>query len=146
MNENNVVLFETEHWKVVLLDDQLYLGRCVVALKRPCQNLADLNEKENEDWLEVVKKLESSFRKAFGAFMFNWSCLMNSDPEKRQVHWHFRPRYDKPVQVDGRVFEDPNFGQHALSGPNAERSASREELAAIIERLNDLHNGGTSTR
>jgi diadenosine tetraphosphate (Ap4A) HIT family hydrolase len=147
MNENNITIFETKHWKIVLLQDQLYLGRCVVALKRPCQNLADLNGDEFQDWHEVVKRLELLFRDTFGAAMFNWSCLMNKKPEARQIHWHFRPRYNKPVEVGGRTFEDPNFGQHALTGSNDESLVPREVLVSIIERLQgNLQNSGKSTR
>ena len=134
---NNKTLFETTYWKIVLLEDQRYLGRCVVALKRPCQNLSDLNASEVEDWHQVVKKLELVFGKTFGAAYFNWSCLMNTNPDTRQVHWHFRPRYYKPLKVGKRTFTDPNPGQHALIGVGDELLATEDELNSIIEMYNE---------
>jgi len=64
----------------------------------------------------VVKKLEAVITKAFGAKMFNWSCLMNNayqnDPPNPHVHWHLRPRYSKRVKFANRWFEDPDFAHH----------------------------------
>lgn len=33
-------------------------------------------------------------------------------PPDPQVHWHFRPRYDKPVVFEGVEFVDLNFAHH----------------------------------
>lgn len=57
------------------MDEQIYLGRCVVVLKRPCRSLSGLNQDEVFDFFEIVKKLEGLFKSTFGAVMFNWSCL-----------------------------------------------------------------------
>ena len=48
--------------------------------------------------------------------MFNWTCLMNGgyrqEPYKPFMHWHFRPRYNKKVESEGKIFEDLDFGRH----------------------------------
>lgn len=110
------LIFETPYWKIVLSYDQLYFGRCVVILKRACTALSEVTTKEMADFLEVVQKYESTFKREYGAIMFNYSCLMNdayqNDPPDPQVHWHFRPRYDKPMVFEGIDFIDPNFGHH----------------------------------
>ena len=72
--------------------------------------------------------------------MFNWSCLMNdafkdSSP-KPQVHWHFRPRYENPVEIGGHVFKDSNFGHHYLRGAD-EKIVSKEILKAINDKLQE---------
>jgi|SRR3989344_4782962 len=111
-----IVLFETIYWKIILFEDQAYLGRCVIVLKRHCDELSNLTLDEWSDFYEVVKKLEFALKKTFKATMFNWACLMNdaykSKNPKPQVHWHFRPRYNSDVLFMGEKFEDLEFAHH----------------------------------
>lgn len=120
------LIFETEFWRIVLADDQTYIGRSVIVLKRPCGDLADLTREELMDFHNAVKKLETAFRKGFDATIFNWTCLMNNayqnDPPDPQVHWHFRPRYNHKVEFEGEVFEDTDFGHHYARGTSRELS------------------------
>ena len=112
----NELIYQTKLWKVIIVSDQAYLGRCYVTLKRHCGDLAELEPQEWSDFIEVVKKLESALKKSFNATMFNWTCLMNNayqnDPPNPHVHWHFRPRYNHKVEFAGEIFEDPEFGHH----------------------------------
>lgn len=90
MQPEDKIIFETPYWFIKLMPKQLYLGRCVIVLKRKCGNLAGLNQEEVIDFSEVVKKLEGTLRKTFQATMFNWTCLMNDAykeaPPNPQVH------------------------------------------------------------
>ncbi len=132
------VIFETEYWNVFLSDEQTYLGRAVIELKRVSPNLSDVTEAEFADLHEVIKKYESAAAKAFGATMFNWSCLMNNAYQKKpptpHVHWHCRPRYDHEVTFEGETFIDPNFGEHYDRA--AKRVISKELEQKIIQALN----------
>lgn len=111
------VVMNDKCWFVIVSYDQLYLGRCLVVLKRHCPSLSDLHEEEVTEWFEIVKKLEYSLSQAFKPKLFNWACLMNdtfksgkgSNPH---VHWHVRPRYSDPVVFSDRVFADPDFAHH----------------------------------
>ena len=131
-------IYETEYWRIILADDQTNLGRCVIVLKRACPNLSSLT---NEEWLDftsaVVQKLETIFKREFGAVMFNWTCLMNDAYKKKpynpQVHWHFRPRYDKKVKIGKEVFTDDFFGNHYERG--SDRRVSAEIRGEIIKRI-----------
>lgn len=133
-------VYSTEFWEIIIATDQTYLGRCVVLLKRDCGDLAEVNREEFTDLLEnVIQKLEKACTEAFGAKMFNWACLMNNayqepDP-KPQVHWHFRPRYDHPVEFAGETFEDPNFGHHYKRGDDFNREVSPAVQRKIIEEI-----------
>lgn len=138
---NNIPIFETTHWEIALMNKQRYLGRCVVVLKRNCGDLSELTNEEMLDFLAVVRELEDLLRKTFNATMFNWSCLMNAayreSPPNPQVHWHFRPRYNHPVEFANELFEDPNFGEHYLSHSldNAGRIVAPELQAQIVSEL-----------
>ena len=134
--EWNLIL-GTPHWKVILMPDQKYLGRCVVVLKRKCGDLAELKQNEILDFFKVVRKTESLLKKTFNATMFNWACLMNNAYQETvpnpQVHWHFRPRYNHPVEFGNQTFNDSRFGHYYLEEP--EEIPSQEVLDKIAEEL-----------
>lgn len=114
----NGYFLTTQYWKVVLADDQMYLGRVVIKTIEPKESLPELTEEEQKDFFSLIKKLESFYKKTLGATMFNYSCLMNNayrDEETPHVHFHMRPRYKDSVTILGKTFSDPNFGEHYLS-------------------------------
>jgi len=131
--------FETKYWRIVLSIDQRYLGRCVVVLKRRCSTLAELKKEEWLDFAELVKRLESTLKRAFGATMFNWTCLMNDayqkSPPNPQVHWHFRPRYNHKVKFAGLTLEDPEFGHHY--GRTRKHEVSDKVRKRIVEKIKE---------
>ncbi len=134
------VILETNYWRVELAEKQIYLGRSYVSCKSGRKSLSELTPEEWLDFQEVVKKLEHVFTETFGATMFNWTCLMNdaykSDPPNPHVHWHFRPRYQKPVEFMGNTFIDPNFAHHYDgSTESGALSASPDLMAAITTKL-----------
>lgn len=78
--------------------------------------MSDTTDEEILDFLKVVKKVETSIKKTFGAEMFNWSCLMNNfykqeNPDPH-LHWHAKPRYREEVLFNGKGFRDGEFGHH----------------------------------
>ena len=65
------LIFETKYWNVILADDQYYLGRGYIPLKRECGDLADLKKEEVLDFFELVKKIETALKESFNTTMFN---------------------------------------------------------------------------
>ncbi len=136
--EDEIIIYETDFWKVVLFPNQVYLGRCVIVLKRDCGEMSNLTPDEWMDFHKnVVQKLEYAFKKAFNATMFNWCCLMNhafqSKNPKPHVHWHFIPRYKEDVEFAGKKFQDLEFAHHY----NLERKmiVSKDILKNISEQV-----------
>lgn len=129
----------TEFWSVTLSSNQSYLGRSYVTLKRHCGSLSELEPNEWLDFIDLIKKLESAFKKAFDATMFNYTCLMNNayqeSPPNPHVHWHFRPRYDHSVDVGGEQFNDPEFGHHYSR--EREQSTSPEVKEVILSKIKE---------
>ncbi len=113
-NPNYPLILETQFWRTVLAPNQSLIGRCILHLKRHCGDIADTKPDELLEWLTIVKVLESALRMAFDTTMFNWSCYMNlsfrENPPNPHVHWWVVPRYNHLVQINGLVFEDPEFG------------------------------------
>jgi diadenosine tetraphosphate (Ap4A) HIT family hydrolase len=132
------LLFETVYWQIFLLsEDQTYFGRAVVVLKRPCGALSETTPEEALNLFEIIKKYEAMFKKEYGAIMFNYTCLMNDAykniPPDPQVHWHFRPRYNKAVIFKDIEFLDPNFAHHYNREPKRKLDAELEK--ALVEEL-----------
>lgn len=136
----DIILFETSYWKVILFEDQSYLGRCVILLKRNCGELSSLTFKEWSDFSEnIVKKMEIVLKKSFNSTMFNWTCLMNDAYKdkypKPQVHWHFRPRYKSKVTFEGEIFEDSEFAHHYSR--ERKKIVSNEILEKIAKKIKE---------
>lgn len=114
--ESDNPIIETKYWIVLLADEQAYLGRSYVTLKRHCGDLVDLEKEEWSELLDLIRKLEAAVRSAFKPALFNWNCLMNlayqNDPPNPHIHWHFIPRYNYKVKLNGITFNDPEFGHH----------------------------------
>ncbi|MBI2103485.1 HIT family protein [Candidatus Woesebacteria bacterium] len=130
-------IFETKYWEIYLNPDQYYLGRCVVATKRDVGEMSLLTDEEWLDFADLVRKIESGFKKAFGATMFNWTCLMNNAYQKEnphpRVHWHLRPRYKNTAEFAGIKFEDKEFGHHYAR--STESPVSEEIFNKIIKAI-----------
>lgn len=60
---------------MLLAKDQSYFGRCVIVLKRDCGTLAEVTQEEMLDFLKLVQKYEATFKKEYGAVMFNYSLV-----------------------------------------------------------------------
>ena len=126
-------LYESRSWSVFLSDEQDYLGRCILVLKRHCGSLAALTEDEWDELRRLICKVEACLKAVLGATLCNWSCLMNSfykepapDPH---LHIHVRPRYDQPVTLNGSIYIDSEFGHHyALNKRRAISDKDREEV------------------
>ena len=135
-------VYDGEFWYVFLSDEQDYIGRCILVLKRHCDSLSELT---NGEWVELrmlVCKVETCLKTVLGATLCNWSCLMNnfykdSDPHPH-LHIHVRPRYDKPVMLNGSVYIDDEFGHHYAV--NKSGTISSEDRKEVFTRLNECLN------
>lgn len=130
---------ESKYWHVDICDNQEYLGRSFVTLKRHCPSLSELTSDEWLDLADLIKKLETTFKKAFNATAFNWTCLMNDAFKEKtyspHVHWHVRPRYEKAVVFAGITFQDPEFGHHYARSTDRIQVIPEEKLMEIIEKI-----------
>lgn len=132
-------IFETKYWKVDICENQEYLGRSYITLKRHSPTLSEVTNEEWLDFKQLIITLESAFKKAFDATHFNWTCLMNdaykSNPAYPHVHWHLRPRYSHEVEFTGVVFKDPEFGHHYARSKDRILNLSEKQLLEIVEEV-----------
>lgn len=130
-------LAESDCWRLFLADEQDYVGRCVLVLRRHCESLSALTEEEWMDLHNMFKLIEGCVKAVFGAELCNWSCLMNnfyksSDPNPH-VHVHVRPRYKAPVTINGHVYADAEFGHHYSLQRNSR--VSEEDMQVIFRKM-----------
>jgi diadenosine tetraphosphate (Ap4A) HIT family hydrolase len=142
-------VYESKSWSVFLSDEQDYIGRCILVLKRHCHSLSDLTEEEWTELRSLICKVEACLKAVLGAALCNWSCLMNDfykeaapDPH---LHIHVRPRYDKPVMLHGRTYTDSEFGHHyARKKGGAIPAEDREEVFHRLKEWLNPQNPGSS--
>lgn len=132
------VIVETDLWRLSLArHDQYYLGRSYLTCKRHVGDLAELTKSEWDELQALINRYELAIRTAFGAVVFNWSCLTNNafqtKPYDPHIHWHIRPRYDKSVKFGGSTYVDPEFGHHYKRG--TENSVDSNISSEIIKAI-----------
>jgi diadenosine tetraphosphate (Ap4A) HIT family hydrolase len=128
------VIGESEHWLIVLNDDQSLLGRTYLMLKRPEKDVLALTAEEQSDMFTLSKRARTAMEALWDPDHFNYAFLMNRTP---QVHFHIIPRYRQRREFAGGTFVDPEFGDHYGVGPARKLSpgAYTEILAALRKRL-----------
>ena len=136
--DKQFLVYESTFWSIFLADEQDYIGRCILVLKRHCGSLSELTDDEWEELHKLVYKVETCIKTALGATLSNWSCLMNSfykdsDPNPH-LHIHVRPRYDKPVMLNGNIYIDNEFGSHYTVNKNRSiPDKDKEKMFALIK-------------
>ena len=141
-SEKKYLLVDSRYWNVFLADKQDYIGRCILVLKRHCESLAQLN---GEEWVELkslAEKLEAVITKSLGANMFNWSCLMNdfykSETPNPHLHIHVRPRYNAPITINGKTYNDEEYAHHYDNHKqNKLTEAEKETVYNLIKEVLD---------
>ena len=138
-------VYESTFWSVFLSDEQDYIGRCILVLKRHCGSLSDLTDDEWKELRMLICNVETCLKTVLGATLCNWSCLMNSfykdsapDPH---LHIHIRPRYAKPVMLNGHTYTDNEFGHHYAL--NKSRTIHPEDKEEVFTRLKEWLNRET---
>ena len=131
--EKQFQVYESKSWSGFLSDEQDYIGRWILVLKRHCGSMSELTDDEWEELRNLVCIVETCLKTVLGATLCNWSCLMNSFYKEAapdaHLHIHVRPRYDKPVVLNGNTYTDSEFGHHyALNKSGVIPAADKEEV------------------
>lgn len=136
-NGNDVQIFESEYWRVVLDPNQQFLGKSFVTLLEHRPTISDLSAEQWSDLHNVMEKLEGAIGRAFQPSHFNWSCLMNiaaMKGEETHVHWHLHPRYAELVTVNGENFEDTSWYPRK---EKVDHIVNVEVLCMIADKIKD---------
>ena len=125
------VVSTSECWKLVVNVNQNLLGKCFLTLNRHSESVSDLSEVE---WLDLHRQLKmttQALTEVFAPDHFNYAFLQNQD---RHVHLHVVPRFERPREVAGERFEDPDFPKH-YRVPAPKKRVPADVLASIGDEI-----------
>ena len=126
---DELTLFSTEHWTVLVRKAQVTLGTLVLAANRTFISGAELETKELMEFPAVVGRLERALAEAFRFDKINYLCLMMRD---RHYHFHVVPRYERARRFMGDEWTDTAWpGPPSIAVPEANSAT----LTAIRDHL-----------
>ncbi|WP_179381625.1 HIT family protein [Jannaschia marina] len=126
---DDLTLAEAGGWVLSLRPEQITAGAMVLSAASGVQDLARLTPEEGAGLAAGLSLAERLARDRLGAVRINVLCLMMQDPV---VHFHILPRYDAPVRLAGRTWEDAAWPGPPAIGPAPTAEAT---LAALMGRL-----------
>ena len=120
-------------WVLSVRPGQLTLGAMVLTVESGVQELAAMDAAAGAGLAEGLSLAERLAREVYGAVRINALCLMMQDPV---VHFHILPRYDRPVERHGRIWQDTDWpGPPSIRPVNDEAAvlwAVRDELRQVL--------------
>lgn len=132
-DEQNTLLKEYSHWKLLLRNRNTTLGNCVAITKRHLEKFSDITSEEMKEFASVVKDLESALQKAFQYDKMNYQMLMMKD---KHTHFHVLPRYSSVRHFVGIDWTDEDWPKATLkqkeSIPSDVLQKVREEIKKNI--------------
>ena len=113
------LLRQYENWDVYLHENQTYLGRTYVALRRDGEidPFTETTPDEQSELLLVINGIKGALDTLYQPDLLNYANLRNT---WQHCHWHVIPRYHTPRVVMGHTFIDPNWGKNYAPYPEAD--------------------------
>ncbi len=126
------------YWDLYLHENQYYLGRVYIWLKR--DNINDLMDITNEERAELFE-IGRQYRVVMDKYtkwkpdLYNWAALGNLESHNHHVHVHVIPRYKTARIVESIcTFTDKNWGKN-YAPYDKEFKVSDDIMWSIYESL-----------
>lgn len=117
------VLFRTDEYRVVLVDDAGYPGFCRVVWHAHVREMTSLSAVQRAAIMDAVWRVETALREVMRPDKINLASFGNMTPH---VHWHVIPRF-----ADDAHFPNPVWGE-------VQRVALPDSTAARMRLLPQL--------
>lgn len=99
-------MFDFGPWILALNHQQNFLGRTLCILKEHVVGLEELDPHELVLFLSAFRHWKAAMDSAFGPDKYNIALLGNEEHvHGGHLHWHFVPRYRRPVEFAGETFQ-----------------------------------------
>ncbi len=108
------VVFSSERWRMILVDDSNYPGFCRVIWNGHVKEMTDLPAVQRAEIMQAVWAVEEAIRAVMLPDKINLASFGNMVPH---LHWHIIPRYQ----------DDAHF-------PNPVWAAARTDIADVSVR------------
>ena len=100
------LIWEYEHWLVLLREPQATLGSLVLCAKADVTEFSALPAEAFVEMELVIGEIEQALKAAFAYDKINYMMLMMVDPN---VHFHVIPRYSEAQSACGLTIPDPGW-------------------------------------
>jgi len=104
----NLLLWQDDFCRVVLLNDSDYPAYCRVELKAHVKEMTDLAPADRARTMKVVFAVETALREVIQPDKINLASLGNKTPH---VHWHLIPRFESD-----KHFPNSHWGEATQAG------------------------------
>ena len=101
-DEQNLIK-EYKHWKLLVRNKHVKVGSCVAITKRHMSSLSEITDEELAEYAEVVRDVEVALKKSFQYDVIHHMMLMFVD---KHTHFHIIPRYKMPRNFAGKEWID----------------------------------------
>lgn len=100
-----------KHWDVYLHENQCYLGRVFVLLKRDegIEDFLAIEGEVREEFFQIGEDVKAALKALFQPDRMNYAALSNTSPK---IHVHIVPRYEQPREFFDMVFQDARWGKN----------------------------------
>lgn len=105
-NKPELILKEFKYWVIIIRENVVTLGSCIIILKSGKSFLKDVSSEEMAEFSEVCKWFEDKTKTLYGAEKWNYLVLMMKD---EFVHYHAIPRYSKTINAYDKIWIDSDW-------------------------------------
>jgi diadenosine tetraphosphate (Ap4A) HIT family hydrolase len=100
-----------KHWDLYLHENQCYLGRTFVQLKKEdgVDDFLSIEGEVRDEFFLIGEEVKASLKTIFQPDKMNYAALSNTSPV---IHVHIIPRYKEPREFGGVTFKDTRWGSN----------------------------------
>lgn len=102
-NKPELLLKEFNYWAIIIRENVVTLGSCIIILKSGKQSLKDVSPEEMAEFPEVCKWFENKTAYLYGAEKWNYCAMMMFESF---VHFAAIPRYSKEINMYNKIWID----------------------------------------
>jgi diadenosine tetraphosphate (Ap4A) HIT family hydrolase len=105
-NNQELLLKEFNYWTIIIRENVVTLGSCIIILNSGKSNLKDVSPEEMAEFPEVCKWFEEKTKALYGAEKWNYCAMMMLESF---VHFSAIPRYSKEINMYNRTWTDTEW-------------------------------------
>jgi len=111
MDYDRLLIRSYTHWEVYLHENQCYLGRVFLLLKKDegIDDFLEITGEVREEFFQIGLIVKSALKTLFKPDKMNYAALSNVSPK---IHVHIVPRYKEAREFSGAIFVDTRWGKN----------------------------------